>query len=630
MATGRIDSYPIPTHKRLLNQIMKAHIVSLFSGTSHIRSLSFAVALWLGLSGVFLVEASIEKADGATDPFREFFVGGIPDGVLFDGTYIWVADFLDNTVTKLQPNDGTVLGTFPTMGVGPRYLAFDGKNIWVTHYGQGGRVSKLRASDGVFIGSYYAGEYPAELVYAAGKIWIAAGGSGGGVVLRASDGKELGGFGPFAGAGVTFDGENVWVTSSFNNNVTKVRGSDGSVLGTFDVGATPIGVAFDRGNIWVANYDDNTVTKLRASDGALLGTFASGDENPQWIAFDRAGNVWVTENGRHRAVSVLSASDGLVEEKFNHIYPTNITSDGSNIRITLDGGSSSLARFSPGADTSYRKEQFQVEAANGITFDGTNIWVAQDGPGTVTELRASDGSVVGVFPAGGSLNNGITYDGTYIWVVNYGNDTVTRLLQSDGSMQGSFPVGDLPASILFDGANIWITNLFDDTVTKLRASDGLLLGTFPVGGFPEGVAFDGENVWVTNYDDDTVTKLQASDGKLLGTFPVGNAPYGIAFDGTYIWVSNILDDTVIKLQPSDGSILDTGVVGHAPGRLAVDGTDLLVVSGGGATVEQLGLQTADYQHNYGFIRFPEAVLFDGTSIWVTDRAGVSKITPTGQ
>jgi hypothetical protein len=72
------------------------------------------------------------------------------------------------------------------------------------------------------------------------------------------------------------------------------------------------------------------------------------------------------------------------------------------------------------------------------------------------------------------------------------------------------------------------------------------------------------------------------------------------------------------------------VVGHAPGRLAVDGTDLLVVSGGGATVEQLGLETADYQHNYGFIRFPEAVLFDGTSTWVTDRAGVSKITPTGQ
>jgi hypothetical protein len=93
---------------------MKTPIALRCAGTSRSRFLSLAVSLWLGLSGVFLIGASIEKVEGATDPFREFYTGGIPDDVLFDGTYIWVADFLSSTVTKLQPNDGTILDTFPT------------------------------------------------------------------------------------------------------------------------------------------------------------------------------------------------------------------------------------------------------------------------------------------------------------------------------------------------------------------------------------------------------------------------------------------------------------------------------------------------------------------------------------
>src|SRR5580692_11987163 len=46
----------------------------------------------------------------------------------------------------------------------------------------------------------------------------------------------------------------------------------------FAVGKQPRGVCFDGANIWVANYGDGTVTKLRTSDGALLGTFAVGTE----------------------------------------------------------------------------------------------------------------------------------------------------------------------------------------------------------------------------------------------------------------------------------------------------------------------------------------------------------------
>jgi hypothetical protein len=62
-----------------------------------------------------------------------------------------------------------------------------------------------------------------------------------------------------------------------------------------DVGTYPYGIAFDGANIWVANTDSNSVSKLRPSDGAVLGTYAVGSW-PHGIAFDGA-KIWVANSG---------------------------------------------------------------------------------------------------------------------------------------------------------------------------------------------------------------------------------------------------------------------------------------------------------------------------------------------
>ena len=91
--------------------------------------------------------------------------------------------------------------------------------------------------------------------------------------------------------GVAFDGESIWVVNQVGNSVTKLRASDGTVLGTFSVGSQPEFVAFDGANVWVANTGGATVTKLSASDGSNLGTFAVGN-GPGAVVFDGA-NIWV-------------------------------------------------------------------------------------------------------------------------------------------------------------------------------------------------------------------------------------------------------------------------------------------------------------------------------------------------
>lgn len=69
---------------------------------------------------------------------------------------------------------------------------------------------------------------------------------------------------------------------------------------------------------------------------------------------------------------------------------------------------------------------------------------------------------VGKFPIG------ITFEGTNIWVANGGSNTVTKLRASDGAVLENFTVGTLPLQVVFDGANIWVTNGRSNSVSKLK------------------------------------------------------------------------------------------------------------------------------------------------------------------
>jgi hypothetical protein len=62
--------------------------------------------------------------------------------------------------------------------------------------------------------------------------------------------------------GLAFDGESIWTANSGEGTVTKLRTSDGAILGTFDVGGQPNGVVFDGANVWVT-VSPNSVIKPR-------------------------------------------------------------------------------------------------------------------------------------------------------------------------------------------------------------------------------------------------------------------------------------------------------------------------------------------------------------------------------
>src|SRR5208282_5463873 len=85
----------------------------------------------------------------------------------------------------------------------------------------------------------------------------------------------------------------------------------GTTLGTFVVGSNPQGVAIDAsGIVWVTNSSGNSVTEL-SHVGTTVGTFAPSGanfNNPQGVAIDAAGNVWVPNSSGDSVAEIVGAA----------------------------------------------------------------------------------------------------------------------------------------------------------------------------------------------------------------------------------------------------------------------------------------------------------------------------------
>jgi sugar lactone lactonase YvrE len=123
---------------------------------------------------------------------------------------------------------------------------------------------------------------------------------------------------------------------------------------------------------------------------------------------------------------------------------------------------------------------------------------------TVNRFRR-DGSNAGAFPVGAG-SEGVAFDGMNIWVANYESGTVTKLRASDGTVLGTFNVPS-PSQIAFDGKGIWVATPDTGVVYLLRPSDGVQIGVFGAAVSPAGIAFDGANMWVAASGSNIVYKF---------------------------------------------------------------------------------------------------------------------------
>jgi hypothetical protein len=274
----------------------------------------------------------------------------------------------------------------------------------------------------------------------------------------------------------------------------------------------PGGVKSDGADLWVANYLSGTISRVRASDGQLLGTWTGATRAAQVLV--ARGRIFVTGNMSPGVlymidptqppgpVTVLSSSLGA--------FPQGIAFDGSRI-WTANVGSNSVSIYGlDGSLTTVPGFSFSF----GIVYDGTHMWVTNQGNGRLTKLD-SNGNIIQSIVVGSNPAFPV-FDGTNIWVPNLDSNSVTvvRVKDATGNPLPPPPASNQPfvlttltdnglngpRTAAFDGERILVTNSVGSSVSLWKAADLSPLGSFdtPVANdTPYGACSDGLNFWVT-------------------------------------------------------------------------------------------------------------------------------------
>ena len=272
-------------------------------------------------------------------------------------------------------------------------------------------------------------------------------------------------------------------------------------LAVTTVGSTPRQVASDGSDVWVVN-GGGTVNRIRGGDGKLLETWT----------------------GASLATGVLTAIGG--------VYVTGSTNPGNLYQIdpTRPAGAVTIVASNLG------------KTPEGIAFDGSHLWTANDGSVSIVTPAALAPWPVTTVSAGFSTLLGALYDGANVWVTDGVAGTLVKL-SGAGAILQSVTLGGVPAFPTYDGSNIWVPNFSTNSISVVRASSGTILATLTGNGLdgPDMSAFDGERVLVTNFGPgaDRVSLWKAADFSPLGTFPTGagTLPIGAASDGAYFWIT---------------------------------------------------------------------------------------------
>ncbi len=279
---------------------------------------------------------------------------------------------------------------------------------------------------------------------------------------------------------------NIYFTDSYNNRVRKINtaGVISTIAGNGTPGfagdgaqATaaklfnPLGIAIDRyGNLYISDFSNNRVRKINTS--GIITTFAgngtsgySGDggaaisaslHNPNSIAIDTSGNIYVTDNANHcirkintsgiistyagNGVGGFSGDGGPATSAQLH-YPAGIATDTfGNIYIS-DYSNSRLRKVNPSGIIS--------------TIAGTGIpgFSGDGGPASAAQLNNLTGVACG--------NNGSIY------ICDYNNNRVRMMAPPDRSP--SFLFGPAHSIVLCEGEGVTSASL--DSSLAITDSD---------------------------------------------------------------------------------------------------------------------------------------------------------------
>ncbi|MDX6534952.1 MAG: tripartite motif-containing protein 71 [Gaiellales bacterium] len=240
----------------------------------------YGADLWGNHVTRFSNGGSFEQKYGGSGPSDNGF--NEPTGLALFGSDVFVADSVNQRIQQFTTSDvhvkfighrgweSTVLDGFNW----PRDLGFTGSTFWVADT-KNNRLTEFNPTSG------------------------------------APTGRKMGAVGTGANQlhwpfGIAGTGADLVVADTFNNRIQRWNTATGLTSWTYTAVTGPKDVAVAAGFVFVADTNANRVLKLNAGNGQLVDMFGSL-HNPQGIAVDGSGNIWVADTNWNRLVQYSPA-----------------------------------------------------------------------------------------------------------------------------------------------------------------------------------------------------------------------------------------------------------------------------------------------------------------------------------
>jgi hypothetical protein len=277
---------------------------------------------------------------------------------------------------------------------------------------------------------------------------------------------------------------------------------DSRALKTTSIGVGVRQVRSDGADLWAASQFAGGVSRIRGSDGTVLGVWGAASAYGVLVA---AGRVFVTGSASPGALYRIDPREppGAATTVASNLgdFPLDIAYDGS--RIWTANGGASVSIVTPGATLPWTVTTVTVGFAEpfGTVFDGGHIWVSDFTAGTLLKLDGA-GAILQTVTVGLDPHFPV-FDGTNIWGPN-GDASVSVVRADSGAvlatLTGNGLGGPNPAfTAAFDGQRVLVTSNGISSVSLWKAADLTPLGSFGTGtdSQPFGACSDGINFWIT-------------------------------------------------------------------------------------------------------------------------------------
>jgi len=208
-----------------------------------------------------------------------------PQGLTFDGEYLWNADRNSDLMYKINTGDGTVLDSLPTPGYVPRGLTWDGGRIWCVDAEEELIYAVNPATKIVERTIYCPVSRPTGMAWDGEHLWLAADRSEELHKISSEDGTTIVSIpAPTPHAwGLAFDGTYLWVSDRYKDKIYMVTPENGDVIFSFDApGPHSCGLAWDGSKLWNVDYQTDRIYELVVNDNT---PYSRSEEKVQQVEF---------------------------------------------------------------------------------------------------------------------------------------------------------------------------------------------------------------------------------------------------------------------------------------------------------------------------------------------------------